>query len=183
MDDDYDRCDGFPESHGSLLDLAFKDRLDIWEELAQELDRAWEKFGDKWTMRVFEPDIGKLLVAPGRCFPIPEDDEGWGEPSYSYDASNYEGAGPDGKVEKLLIETPQQFTECIDELMAQLKMLKTFAWSSPVTPVPLTALQSLARSVGFTSLHVNMSTYRTNLFFCEYSQCAPALVAHRHADK
>lgn len=152
--------DYYPVEYGPLLDMAFRDRRQMWLTLAElhgcEIQRGVS------NSRFFQFN-GQALREPGRAVT-----------SSSSEEARVDFSGPDGNGEDRFIKNAEQFNECIIEVVYQLTSLQTFGWDTKVTPIPPGACDALSQLDTLTALHVNMETRRGNVHSCE---CAIERVA------
>lgn len=134
----------YPEQEGALLDMAFRDRRQMWEDLAKKHDcKISTRRNGHRSFRLH-----------GRVFQEPP----------------IEGStGPDGNGEDLLIKSSEQFTRCIIEVVSQLSSLHAFGWSTGMTPMPLGVFNALLSLETLTSLHLSMILHRCVVDACEFA--------------
>lgn len=170
LDDPYGLTiyEDYPTSYGAILDMAFRDRTQMWKDLAQELGCEIERDPPE---SYFEINKGtseaKIIPEPGQTYEKadygPSDDGRW-----DYDAPRVGTHGPDGDGEDKRIKNAEDFNSCILEIVSKLSCLETFGWSSIVTPIPVEVFAVLANLSNLTSFHTAMSTHRNNLSACEF---------------
>lgn len=172
MDHDTDACDHLPEHEGSLLDLAFRDRWTIWNQLRQDLglEAEWIEL-EGGGPRVWGFAKGDTCYhAPGR--PLLIDYDRWSEEPPVVDASRPRqgGKGPDGFGEDRLIKTPEQLNDCLSEVIEHLSRLETLGWSCAVTQMPQRACRALAKLDTLRNMCYTMYAWRGTVHLGEYSQ-------------
>lgn len=145
----------FPPETGSLLQLAFRNRRQLWQELALQ-----------WNCSVVDNGgSGRRFSHNGRTY---------GEPG----RGGGPGSGPDGKGEDALIKSPQDLNACIIEVIGLLPCLDSFSWKSSVTPMSAETCDALAQHSTLKSLHVTMSSCRNNAHACQYRSLASVGTGH-----
>lgn len=153
---------------GTALDLAFCDRLQLWDDLMKEPGADAEIEGADGFV-----DYNKSLTQP------PGEGHDW-EAAAAVGPADYDwlagtgGRGPDGKGEDRLIKNAEQFAECITEVVSMLSLLQTFGWETGVTPMPRGVFDALARLTTLMDLRMAFSTYRSNVSECEFVILHPA---------
>lgn len=158
-------CYQLPASSGSLLDLAFVNRFAAWEDWAH---------GHGLKPRVDEKNIlyvvfqGDVIYAPGRYESYHAREDKDGNPWWDPYEDRYGCIGPDGLGEDGIINSPQEFNDCIVEVVARLSSLETFGWMTSVAPLPFKAFASLRKLTTLSSLHYTFSRGRGNVHFREY---------------
>lgn len=159
MDGDYRHWyELLPAEEGTMLDLAFRDRWQMWEELRERYGcetREESEYFDVDGLH-FEYD-GDFYVAPGRPLPEEEGD----------DAGRLGGDGPDGWGQDKLVKSAADFNDSVDEVVAQLTFLKEFSWCCHTTPISRCAFSSLSKVNSLRVLHLNFSARRSNVYDCE----------------
>lgn len=120
-----------------------------------------EDQGEDAALVYFEHD-GKEFTAPGEPREVPGVERD-GLPVYNYEARPQRGNGPDGNGRDRVIKTAKQLCECIVEVIKKLTAIDTLEWVTPVLPIPIDALKTLAQRKSLTSLSLELSTYRFNL--------------------
>lgn len=108
-------CSAYREEEGSLLDLAFRDRLSMWNGLRLQHGVQVERtFCAAWSFL----HEGKIYPAPGRYNPRLLRSE-------SFDLNECEaGNGPDGKGPDALIQNAEVFNSSVTEVVSQLRPSK-----------------------------------------------------------
>lgn len=162
------RLAAFPHEQGTTLDLAFRDRLEMFDQ-AMKADGAepylYEELDDAGYY------VGMALCCNGQTCTAPGEGPDWRafqEDPAGYDWRSGEGGrGPDGNGEDELIKNADQFTQRITEIVSKLTSLKAFAWETPVTPMPRGVYDVLAQLASLERLSLVFSTYRGNLSDCE----------------
>lgn len=144
--DDAVDLDVYPAEEGTLLDMAFRNRRNMWRDYAK-----------KYKARI-EPDNGWVQA-------FHHNDEKFQEPGITGGFK-----GPDGKGEDCRIKNPTQLIDSIVEVVAQLSVLETFHWDTEIMPMPAGVFDALAKLKSLTALHVSMSSARGNVDSCE---CIP----------
>lgn len=148
LSDNEDNLENYPEDQGTLLDFAFRHRMQAWLDFAQQ--HGCEIKRDKIYGWFFKYQ-GRLIERPSSG-----------------------ASGPDGKGEDRLIRTPAHFNECIAEIVSQLSSLETFGWCTKVTPMPAGVLHALLEIETLRSLHVDMKRPGRNEFHNgKYFACLP----------
>lgn len=179
---DYNKMCEYKKTEGSLLDMAFEDRWRRWDNLRQRCGRKVEhqtRLGRKRVVSYFTRS-GKAYLEPGwqaadgeenlqheHEYDAAPHDEAAQQFQWNYTASNVGGHGPDGHGPDPLVTNAKDFDNCIFEVVAQLRSLQTFAWGSPVTPLPERVYQALEQLETLTSLQLILSTFRGNVLDCE----------------
>lgn len=122
----------------TLLELAFTDRLQMWESMRVWHD-AQTSFGTTFQDRSEGYFIlqGKKYTAPGAFKGQSNDD---GQDLY-YNHSG--GKGPDGQGEDKRIKNSEQLVDCLVEVITQLTSLRNFIWLTPL-PMPAQVVSALA---------------------------------------
>lgn len=135
----------YPESEGTMLDLAFRNRWELWNNLLQST-----------SSQIETNDEGRYFVW---------DDAEFNEPMLTLDRFTdldldppQEDDGPDSEGEDCFIASPHELITCLVEVVELLPSLKAFTWKSPVLTVPtgvLTALEKLETLRSFSAdIHI-----------------------------
>lgn len=157
------RLAAFASEEGSTLDLAFTDRLELFERLYR-LDGADSEIlslgmdGDDTEVRC----NGKVCSPPGRH------DERIVCESYPW-TCGAGGRGPDGKGEDSVIKNATAFNQYITEVVGMLPFLETFCWRVHVTPMPRGVFDALTRLASLEQLFLLFTTHRNNLSDCKHA--------------
>lgn len=164
MDGDSDELKLEAFGQGTALDLAFCDRLQLWDDLMKQAGADIELDGEPFVMY-----NGRFTQPPGRGYDLATvADEGHAE----YDwLSGTGGRGPDGTGEDKLMKNAEQFTECIVEIVGKLTSLETFGWETSVTPMPRGVFDALARLTTLTDLRLVLTEHTRNLSDGEHQLC------------
>lgn len=136
-------CEKLGTEYVTLLEMTFIDRGALWDR-AQEASGA-ELVGSAHASH-FE-DARQQYLQPGRPPPSREDD--W-KPCI-----NIERSGPDGMGEGPRVNSAEDFTDCLTEIVAQLSKLREFRWQTHVTPIPLGASEALNKARSLKALMTN----------------------------
>lgn len=166
MDGDYGMMELYDESEGRLVDLAFRDRVDMWEQA------MWEHNGHPMTE-------GCSTGRPDTSF-YDERDWTWYEPGCPEDPESYDGYynsglhirgdGPDGNGEDLLIKNASDLESCVLEIVSQLTRLVTFGWDTPVFPVSV-EVGAVLEKLCLATLHLRICPSRVEVHKGESSSC------------
>lgn len=179
MNGDYSKLQHYPQQEGSLLDLAFRDRTQMWTELRDRfnyeiLEQRFCTLNSYSIQRYFRHDSksffepGQPPLRGGTDSQADVDDEN----SYDWGAPRLPSSGPDGKGQDALIQNADQAQDALTEVIAQFSALQTFGWSSPVLTVPGGAFEALQNLTTITSLHVDASERGRGCFRnCESASC------------
>lgn len=157
------------EEEGTTLDLAFRDRLQMWDNLMKQ--RGDEAIVDFACCCV---ELDNLCCdPPGAELDCDDWDALEEQVPVLYDWQDSEGGvGPDGDGEDELIKNPHQLTQCIIEIVNMLPSLATFGWETPVMPMPREVFDSLLQlGTPLSDLRLVFSSYRGNFTDCEYMSC------------
>lgn len=146
MNEDFDKCSPYGEEHGTLLDMAFIDRGELWHATREKCgfpplegsqfqrtyflhdDVEYVEPGVDPKNEMAERKLGKTL--PRSLNP----DRG----------NNIAAAGPDGEGEDQLVKSSDDFNICVTRLMALLApSLADLYWNSPIVHMPSGALEAL----------------------------------------
>lgn len=146
----------------TLLDLAFRDRLQMWKDLV-------EKHNAQTQLEMYDMMSDFLSPSPKARLYFEHDGDRYYEPSepplateptggsmFKWD-KRVGGVGPDGKGEDKLIKTAAQFIECCEEIVAQLSSLETFRWNTYITPMPPGIFESLAKLTSLKRFHPGLT--------------------------
>lgn len=158
----------FPKTLGSMLDLAFQDRLQLWEScIKAQQDVEWSRdtisFGAIRCDRVlyFPPGShDQSAVDAARAQGISPADYDW--------QSGTGARGPDGTGEDSRIKNVEQFTQCIIDVVLSLPSLQMFGWECPITSMPAEVFNALTQLKTLTDLRLVSPSYRSHLADCEY---------------
>lgn len=71
--------------------------------------------------------------------------------------------GPDGNGEDIRIKSAAEYNECLVEVVGRLTSLETFGWCTPCSPMPLEVCNALAKLSTLKTLHVLVSSDRSNV--------------------
>lgn len=157
----------YPEQYGTLLDMAFRDRWQMWSEhceaTASQILRRSSPGG--WQHKTFTHD-GNLFPEPGEL-PLIAGREPGHASSYDQDAPKL-ASGPDGNGDDALIKTSDQLIACVVEVVEMLSSLRTFKWDSPIMPMPMGVLSALERLTSLKSLHLEVRLIRNNVHAREW---------------
>lgn len=166
LEPDNDRLDLalYPAEEGTMLDLAFRDRFQLWEEYKK-------RHGCEGKVNILRTDIdsdtanlyftnedGLWFEAPGHCVAEPDVEH----TLECYLARRVGGSGPDGEGEDRLIKTAAQFRGCIIETVARLSLTR-FEWTSWVTPLPVAAFNLVRANSDLNILQLRFTVYRDNV--------------------
>lgn len=160
----------YDAAEGSLLDLAFRDRTKMWNDVRKQygckLDNNYAEadgpdIAYRWfvhnKVKFLEP--GRLLLKEGYH---PSDPFSWDENKPRVGAN-----GPEGNGESRFIKSSSDFNECMDHIVGQLTSLETFGWCSYVAQIPTVTFTTLTKLSTLKTLHVTMSEWRGNAHFRE----------------
>lgn len=142
--------EGFPTDAGTTLDLAFRDRWKLWNDLRRQHRRRvqWNAHYEQWEF--MHADV--RYAAPGQL-PAPRSHKVTKQDWQYACAQRVGGCGPDDNGEDRLIKNATQFNDCVNEIVTQLSSLEAFGWFSFVAQVPQAALNALRslrlRSLGY----------------------------------
>lgn len=151
MGDDYRSWYGLlPAEEGTLLDLAFRDRYELWESLR-------ERYGCQVRRAGTNPDIrddyfvhdGHVYETPGRAWEVSSSSSCGACPLSGYDARE-RGDGPDGYGAYETIYDAESFGGSVTEILTQFTSLKELVWRTKVTPIPQRAVDALAERKNLT---------------------------------
>lgn len=124
------------------LELAFCDRKSFWNEMAKTSGcKIYKTPNDDLHS---DPCGYTRYFQPTGFFPF-----------YKPTAN-----GPDLKGEDRLIKSPQQFNECIADVITQLTSLETFVWCTLLAALPIRACSALASLTSLTSLRLTFDSSR-----------------------
>lgn len=190
MNEDEDKCEPYPDEHGSLLDMAFIDRGALWQSMRSVQDHPllfypreairpfvyFTEGGENWDQPGYALNHPLEVEVEAREYRIkraklePQDEKHLEERENARRASTkiiYENhwphtnaSGPDGNGMDLRIKSPQDFRECLSEVVAQLSSLSLFSWGSKIVCVPLGAFEALKAAPRLTHLDINFQTLR-----------------------
>lgn len=167
-------CEPYPKEHGTLLDMAFIDRGELWDRARQEFggllrgNRAEGWYFDHDGTRYNQPGMESELVL-GKfkddqpTSMEPEDVESL--------AINKERSGPDGLGEDARIKSAKDFDDVFSEVAAQLTSVQSFQWQSRVTPMPVGVFEALRTAKHLAAFHFNLAVNRGNHCFGKHSIC------------
>lgn len=167
MDGDclYGRLTAFRNVRDSLLELAFRNRLQLWSDIMRQ-------HGSEFRLN----KGGSELYREGdHCLP-PGDElssRAWknvaqqGVAAYDW-LSKRGGKGPDGDGEDVRVKSAADFVQCITEVVSMLSRLQTFGWETHVTPMPEGVFAVLKQLGTLKDLRLVLSNYHRNLSDCEY---------------
>lgn len=133
----------FPGSKLTQLEMAFQDRYAIWDRLREEGQHevGWDYWSETWG---FFSDKS-FFRAPGS---YPPGEQDWSKAC----ARRVGGSGPDDRGEDRVIKSVEDFTNSVNEVMASLSSLQTFAWMSTMAGLPKDSFNSLQSLKMLTSL-------------------------------
>lgn len=143
-DSSNERCWMYAETQGTTLDLAFRDRVQMWTRLMRTSSAWLNRNEDRYC----------CLYDDRHCEP-PGTDYDWqaveevGLAAYDWTTVARYGRGPDGNGEDKLIKSPEDLLACSVEVVSSLVSLELFGWETTVTPMPsgvFDALLKLKRS-------------------------------------
>lgn len=180
---DADMCAAYDESEGTLLDLAFRNRVELWESLRKQYgcDVDWDPPEEGYPIAYFVHK-GKSYYAPGK--PTRLIDESGVRRHFDSRAPRDHGIGPDGDGEDDNIKNAEQFVQCVTEIIAQMPCLEVFEWTTPVASIPEGVFNILAQSNKLKSLRVHFALHRGNSHEREYVETArvdvPELTPRSH---
>lgn len=149
--------EAYIKKRSTLLEAAFSDRVQVWEDRRARSD----------GVVTFERDKGRFVhrnriyTAPGRFKGRRDTD---GKDVYF---NHTGGRGPDGNGEDARIKTPEEFVNCLVELISQFTSLRNFAWTTTV-PMPPQAVDALATLTTLVDLDIWMIRSRHALCNCKY---------------
>lgn len=89
--------------------------------------------------------------------------------------------GPDRKGEDVLIKTPHQLVACLIQVAQMLSSLQRLQWKSLIFPMPEGVFSALEKLTSLSSLYIDMSNVRTNVYAREYL-CIVSFVSSLCAD-
>lgn len=166
--------DWYPEEEGTLLDLAFRDRWQMWSDYAEATGSgiAQQDTGNGWEERLFEHD-GKIFYEPGEA-PLIDGRDPDDPSSYDYQAPK-QASGPDGKGEDALIKNPDELISSLVDVVEKLGVLEAFRWDSPVMPMPVGVLDVLEKLTTLKTLHVDVRLVRNNVHAGEQKKHSPQI--------
>lgn len=158
-------CVPYGKEEGSMLDMAFRDQVQLWESVrdrykCQVNDEGFVEYRDNYY---FEHN-NKRYSAPGRC---PEVQYSSWYSALDHTAARYSGDGPDGNGEDPLIKNPDHFLDCCAEIVSQLTSLESFGWQTAVTPLPVGVFKALLKMQRLQALTLTFSVFRGNVLTCE----------------
>lgn len=160
---DADTYEQYSGDYGTVLDIAFSDRGAMWNRERRELDG--EVLDTDELRPYFISDEGDYL-SPGNLIRqrLFEED---GDSDLEFEgASGPDGEGPDSRI-----KGPNDFLECINEVIGRLTLqIHTVAWDSDVSPVPLEAFESLKRNALLRRLRFTLDYQREIHSFGKLSQ-------------
>lgn len=143
------------------LDLAFCDRLGLWdriwkaglanEEMVSFFDHAGLSFDDWYSSPPGDHDFDALQAA---------------DTNYDWLVGK-RGRGPDGYGEDELIKNAEELTHCLIGVIGSCASLETFGWETVVVPMLTGVFDVLARLTTLQDLRVRASSARTNWTGCE----------------
>lgn len=186
MGGDYYKCDEYEAKEGTLLDLAFRNRCELWNSLRAEAEgRMLNEFKRTHDRNFFQSKVAGMKPgwAPPRSADAVllhhsaehEDDDSFdyysddGEEDYywSVKGSGAGGDGPDGRGEDRLVKSVSDFNSCLVEIVAQLGSLTTFGWAAEAAAMPMGVLESLEKLTTLSHLHLSLSGARGTVHACE----------------
>lgn len=158
---DTDVADQYGPEYGTSLDMAFSDRGAMWNRERRQLEGA-VTVEDNGVSVYFANEYGNL-EGPGRFLrQRSREDDG------DSDVEFLEVSGPDGHGPDARIESPQDFKDCITEVLRQIgSSLRSFAWVSDITPMPMSAFAALTNAK-LRRLHFSVRYQRDIDCFCEF---------------
>lgn len=171
MGGDSHKMDGYSKEEGSLLSMAFRDRVQMYEEQKRANSRprcGLANRGTAWGEAYFYADDDCRFVKPGWA-ERPEDcneakESKWYDTTYTCHGG---GVGPDGKGADKLIKNESELESCMLEVVSQLSSLRRFAWDSPVFSMPIAVGEALEQAESFRALHVRLCLPRQGLHVSE----------------
>lgn len=179
MDEGYQVYEHYDAAEGSLLDLAFRNRTKMWNDLRKQhgcklKNNYAEAYEPCSAYRWFVHNKVEFME-PGQMPPRkgcdPNDEVAWDDRKPRIGAN-----GPDGKGKDRFIKDPKDFNSCMDQIAAQLTSLETFGWCSSLAQIPTASFNTLAKLPTLTTLHVTMSEYRGDVHFRESAYVCLVLV-------
>lgn len=165
MGEDYMWFDDYPQETGTLLELAFRDRFQVWDDLRTELEATAKWHRDESPPILYFKHGGVEYTAPGRCHAV----EGqFRQLKYDRKAPREGADGPDGDGEDERIKTPEQLIDCAVEVVGKLASLQKFSWTTPVLPMPAGVFQALSNlTTPLNSLHLDLTKARSHVQACK----------------
>lgn len=159
--DEEDKCGSYSAEHGSLLDMAFVDRVALWNRTREELGahqlQGYPSYFEHNGLRYYQPHAAR--------------DSG---------STNVQQSGPAGRGEDPRIKNAKDFSDCCTEVFSQLTSLSCFRWDCKVSPIPAGAFEALKKLPGLKVLQTNL-WYQRSFQHREFtSQREPG---HSSADK
>lgn len=167
---DGDRCEPYPKSCGSTLDVAFIDRGALWDCLREFCGSEMQ--GRLKGSYFLHKD--NAYVQPGEPAPLDHDAkcagyEDWSKAcceAYSTPRININRSGPDGLGEDPRIKSAEDFYACIAEVVSQLPSLRSFSWDSGTAPPPASVFEALQKLPTLQQLHLTF-WYSRNISILE----------------
>lgn len=197
MRDDYHVYAGYPEEYGSLLDMAFRDRVRMWMDLRKKLgceiyctyydeesqsdsnndeDEQSEDDGHSLpqVVRRYFVHNDVTFVQPGQRRHQPDPYQPtllrhvlFKSKNPSLKKPSYCDSGPDCCGEDELIRSATQFRDCMTEIVEQLSALQTFRWHTPITSLPVGVFKALSQLSTLMHLHISFAECREEAQDCE----------------
>lgn len=170
-------CEPDPPEYGSLLDMAFRNRNEMWESFGRKHRCEMVLEDPEGAEQHDSDDEGRYYFDyQGACFLQP------GPPPYAVpgyrrltdtlkpvDGRKFLISGPDSKGEDRLIKSADQFHACMTEIVQQLSAVEVFGWAGSVTPMSLDTLEALSKLSTITPLSVSFSGGRGVVHACKSS--------------
>lgn len=151
----------YPAKYGTLLELAFSDRTQVWEQFARDRRCRIEQDNP-------EPNAGAKATPPPRYFK--DGGNKIVDPSYLWSGVPLLKSGPDGLGTDSRIKTAAELVDCVFEILGQLSSLEALVWSTPIMSIPLEACHTLAQLSTLRSLRIDLSSLcRDNTYRREHS--------------
>lgn len=188
--DELQKYESWPSDYGTLLDLAFEDRDELWQLTRDTMScdtclRARTCTQSSLGACRCHEDVleisfkfnGFVFKRPGRrhCSGMSGDELGsvvrienghWRLPQSSNDTlmANVGASGPDCRGDDRRIKTAPQFIDCFSEIAGQLRSLETFQWCSLVTSMPAESARALGQATTLKSLYLLFNFQRMELY-------------------
>lgn len=149
----------YPREAGLALDLAFRDRLALWNDLMKE-DEDLVRYRNDGEAAIYYGDYKCLPPGRGHDWDAVRD-----EGPFAYD---WLSKGPDGNGEDRLIKNAMQFRKCIIKVVNRLTPLETFGWETEVSPMQPEVFAALEKLTKLSDLRLLVfSTYKHCYSTCE----------------
>lgn len=169
---------GLWTEQGTILELVFKDRLQLWHKLRERHGGAVEinTGADERATTVYFEHGNQKYYTPGKPSQIQAARGAFGQPVYDWSTPLQGGKGPDGDGEDERVKDPQELQGCITEIVERLPLLEVFDWSTGIMPMPRGVFNALSKLESLTSLAVQVESQWERCLIhnceCDSSRCS-----------